>query len=155
MIVIGVILGCLIRVFQSTLFVGLFFGWIGPFASPEQVANALTAIIQAVGDPVLRRQVEERLDLVHQRLEALLAEAAAHGELDAVEPAPLARLLFASVEGAMVIWSVRGDGQAADRVDDVIDQVLAPYRRPPVVPSASPARRRSTATPLSSRGTHT
>src|SRR5262245_18011029 len=46
----------------------LFFGWVGPYASREQLANALTAITEAARDPVLRRQVEARLDLVHQRI---------------------------------------------------------------------------------------
>ena len=68
------------------------------------MANALTAIIRAVGDPVLRRQVEERLDLVHQRLEALLAEAAAHGELDGVEPARLIAVVPAVARGSCM-WN--------------------------------------------------
>jgi AcrR family transcriptional regulator len=107
----------------------LVLSWVDSFATPEELANSLTAYPEVTFDPRLRRLAQQRVALVHDRFRALLQAALDRGELAGVEAPALARQLHASLVGAFMTWSISSEGTLRQQVQGTLDALLGPYRR--------------------------
>ncbi len=101
----------------------------GPVATREAFANHLGILVLDVAEPAFRQVSERWFGRTLEQLEALLAEARAAGELKpAADPERLARAVLVAYNGALILWSVAGDGPLADGLRDDVDAVLSPWR---------------------------
>ena len=101
----------------------------GPVATREAFANHLGILVLDVAEPAFRQVSERWFGRALEQLEALLAEARAAGELTpAADPERLARAVLVAYNGALILWSVAGDGPLADGLRDDVDAVLSPWR---------------------------
>jgi AcrR family transcriptional regulator len=102
-------------------------GATAPFATPEQMVNALSGFTEVATEPDLRPMAQERFALTRTRLESVLQAAIASGELAPVDPGMLAQQLQSVLMGACLVWSISGDGELEHHVQQVVDAALSPY----------------------------
>jgi AcrR family transcriptional regulator len=101
----------------------------GAVATREAFANHLGILVLDVAEPAFRQVSERWFERALDELEALLAEARVAGELEpAADPERLARAVLVAYNGALILWSVTGDGALADSLRDDVDAVLSPWR---------------------------
>lgn len=97
--------------------------------TPEAMANHLAFLQMDLGDPDLHRHALAHARTVRERIEALLREGVAAGEVAEGDPAELARAVHAVYNGALVGWAVEGDGSVERYLRGCLEAVLAPLRR--------------------------
>ncbi|MCF6475997.1 TetR/AcrR family transcriptional regulator [Nonomuraea sp. MG754425] len=97
-------------------------------AIPEEPAGSLGFLQFDLTDPDFRAHAAEHARRTRDQIAALLADAAAAGELAAgSEPAPLARAVQVACNGALILWALTGDGPLPDAMAAALDQTLRPY----------------------------
>lgn len=99
----------------------------GLAASPKEMANHLAFLQVDLTDAAFHRITARLFRWNHDALAGLLAEARRDGELASGEPAALARLLLAVVNGSLLTWAVYREGPAAVWLARDVDAALAPY----------------------------
>jgi AcrR family transcriptional regulator len=111
--------------------------------SPEELANHLAFLVIDLTDPEFHRHALEHARAFQAELNALLDAAVAAGELTTCDTARLARLVQATIHGALVAWAVYREGTALEWVRQDLETLLAPYaaqdrRAPARAPGDSP-----------------
>jgi AcrR family transcriptional regulator len=95
--------------------------------SPKEMANHLAFLQVDLTDAAFHRITARLFRRNHAALAGLLAEARRNGELASGEPAALARLLLAVVNGSLLTWAVYREGTAAAWLARDVDAALAPH----------------------------
>ena len=104
-------------------------GLAGFLDDPDEAANHLAFLALDLADPEFRVHAAAHAAALRAEVEALLAEAAAAGELDGRPRRPLADALVAVYNGALLGWAIDRRGRAPDRVRQGM-QLLFAGRRP-------------------------
>jgi AcrR family transcriptional regulator len=97
-------------------------------ADPAGHANLVFFSIAARTDPTLRPAAVGRRRLFEDETAALLEEAREAGELIACDTRRLSRTLLAALSGTALHWVGEPDGPLEDRLGEVVDEVVGPYR---------------------------
>jgi AcrR family transcriptional regulator len=101
----------------------------GPVATRETFANHLGILVLDMAEPAFRQVSERWFARTHDELRGLLAAARGAGELrPEADPERLARAVLVAYNGALIVWSVTGDGPLADSLRADVDAVLSPWR---------------------------
>jgi AcrR family transcriptional regulator len=102
-----------------------------PLAQRTALANSMALLLEDVRRRPLRALAARQAEAVELQLQAQLARAAREGALAThVDPRALARTLWATWNGALIQWALRGDGVTLERwLRDALDAVLALARR--------------------------
>jgi AcrR family transcriptional regulator len=97
---------------------------------PDRAAavNLGSFYLETMADPEFRRMAAERERLRMAGLRALLDEAVALGQLRAVDPDALGRVLLAATYGAYQMWAFDDGRTLAEWLQDALDAILAPLR---------------------------
>ncbi len=101
------------------------------FPKPGNMAHTLSTYIDVIEDAELKQLVHERFALLEGHITALLAQAVAAGETAMTDVPEGAHVLFAAIQGAMLDWSVRGEGRLADQFYSVFTRIVQPRIAPP------------------------
>ncbi len=96
--------------------------------TPREMANHLAFFQMDVTDPVFHRITLEDGKNNETIVGGLLREAVRAGELRALSPRVLARILLAVTSGSLLAWAVFRRKSAREWLARDIDAVLAPYR---------------------------
>jgi AcrR family transcriptional regulator len=96
--------------------------------SPSAYINLLLFHLAAWEDPELRALEAQRQRMFEDQIAVLLQEACNAGELADCAPRGLARLLLAAMTGTALQWAADPDGDIGERLVEVIDEVVEPYR---------------------------
>jgi AcrR family transcriptional regulator len=100
-------------------------------ATPEALARNLAYLQIDLTDPEFRAHLLANARATRRHLAALLAEAAAAGELRAdADTRALARLVETAISGSLMTWACYQEGSAAAWLRRDVDAVLRPYVRP-------------------------
>jgi AcrR family transcriptional regulator len=96
------------------------------------LANSMSLLLEDVRRRPLRALAASQAESVERQLEARLTHAAREGALAPhVDPRALARTLWATWNGALIQWALRGEGVTLERwLRAELDAVLA-LARPP------------------------
>lgn len=100
-----------------------------PVADPAVLARHVALLAVDLDDPEFRQHAAAHARAVRAELSALVAEAAAVGELAAVDPEELARALWLTYNGALLAWAVEPSGPLVERLRADLERALAPHRR--------------------------
>lgn len=108
-----------------------------PFDTPESFAHNLAFLQVDLTDPEFHGHAVAFFDAFRAGVRALLQEA-----LDAKELAPcdvdeLARVVEVTYNGAVIVWAIRREGDAAGSLRRDVALVLSPWRAKPRRPSPS------------------
>ena len=95
--------------------------------TPDEMANHLAFLQLDLTDAGFRRHARAAFRRTEKDVKELLVDAVEGDELRACDPARLAPVLVAVVQGALLAWAVEQRGAARRRVARRIDTVLAPY----------------------------
>lgn len=96
--------------------------------TPEELANHLAFFQMDLTDPEFHEPALEFFRAEREALRALLAEAAARGELSvAAYPARLAEAVQVAMNGARMVWAVVREGTLEERTREAVEVVLSPY----------------------------
>ncbi len=94
--------------------------------TPQAMIHSFSAYLQIdLADPTLRRYLVSAGRTNERLIAALLAEAVAARSLGPVDPAGLARALFALTSGSLLAWATVRKGNAAAWLGRDIDLILA------------------------------
>jgi hypothetical protein len=119
----------------------------GMAGSPEELANHLSFLVIDLTDPEFHHFALAHARSFHAEMKRLLDDAVAAGELNACDTNALARVVQATLHGALVSWAIYREGSAREWVKRDLDCLLSPYllrrhrRRGPTVPRAAGAAR--------------
>lgn len=95
--------------------------------SREEVANHLTFLHLDLTDAEFHEHARTHALLVREEIAALLEDAAGAGELaEGTDCARLARALQVTLNGALIVWALTGEGTLPDLVGALLDDTLAP-----------------------------
>jgi AcrR family transcriptional regulator len=95
---------------------------------PNSQANILSFFIGARQDPQFSERLAEINTVYLDEISGLLQSAIDAGELRPTDPQQLAHVLFASTTGEVVLWAAHPEGEIVDRLGDLFDAVVAPYK---------------------------
>ncbi len=100
----------------------------GMGARPGDVAHHLAYLHLDLSDPQLHTAVRRQSRAGQAALRALLEDAVAPGELrtDADAPA-LAGMVETVLAGSLLVWAIRGEGEARDWLRRDLDALLRPW----------------------------
>lgn len=96
--------------------------------TPEALANHLAFLQMDLADPEFHALALDDATRVRERIEALLRQALAAGELDGADPVALGRSLQVTFNGALVSWAIERDGALTDYLRRELEARLEPYR---------------------------
>ncbi|MEV1001596.1 helix-turn-helix domain-containing protein [Nonomuraea sp. NPDC050202] len=97
-------------------------------STPEELSGSLGFLQLDLTDPDFRAHAAEHARRTRDEIAALLAAAAAAGELTAeAESGSLARAVQVAYNGALILWALTGDGPLPDAMRDAVGQTLRPY----------------------------
>jgi hypothetical protein len=88
----------------------------------------LSFFIGARQDPQFSERLAEINTVYLDEISGLLQSAIDAGELRPTDPQRLAHVLFASTTGEVVLWAAHPEGEIVDRLGDLFDAVVAPYK---------------------------
>jgi AcrR family transcriptional regulator len=114
--------------------------------TPEQVAHSLAFLQLDLTDPEFREQARQRSRGFHAGLVALVKDGIAAGEFIPCDASRLARALQATLNGAILDWTIHRAGTMAAWIRRDLRMMLTPYCRPASAPDTSAVsapRRRS------------
>jgi AcrR family transcriptional regulator len=99
-------------------------------STPEALLRNLAYLQLDLTDEVLRGHLVENARAVRHEIEALLAAAAAAGELRRdVDVRSLGRIVEVIIGGSLMSWATYREGKAADWIGRDLEAVLAPWLR--------------------------
>jgi AcrR family transcriptional regulator len=93
-------------------------------AAPQQVANAISAYTDNIGDDEMRAAFATELAVMERHISELLAQAAERGEIDGPVTAERVSTVLAAVEGTMLIWAIAPRGDIKERVRRAVEIAL-------------------------------
>jgi len=93
-------------------------------ATREQLANHLAFLQLDLVDADLQRLARDHARALRRALAALVADAAAAGELDAVEPGEMARALHVTYNGSLLTWAIDPRGTLRQRLRADLEATL-------------------------------
>jgi AcrR family transcriptional regulator len=96
--------------------------------TPEEISNALAFLQMDLTDADFRRHAVAAAEIGDAELRAIIADAVTAGELRGCEPAPLARVLGATLHGSLVSWAIRRKGTPGEWIRKDLETILRPYR---------------------------
>jgi AcrR family transcriptional regulator len=102
----------------------------GLFASARELGerrrfiNSLSLLLLDIQDRQLRRAAATYADQVEAQLCQLLEAAIDAGELPRTDPAARARLIYATWNGALIQWALRGTGRVEAWLGPVLDDAI-------------------------------
>ena len=99
-------------------------------SDPDEVANHLAFLALDLADPRFRAHAAGDTSAMHERIEALLKEAAGRGEIELRRRRPVAELLQAAYHGTLLMWAIDREGRPEQRLREQVRLILRPYRRP-------------------------
>jgi len=102
----------------------------GLIEKPEALANQLSFLPIALGDPEFRRLAVEQAQCAQAGIRKLLAAAVAAGELAPCNTTKVASAIHVTYTGALLTWAVLREGTVKDWVRSNLNIALQPYRRP-------------------------
>jgi AcrR family transcriptional regulator len=102
----------------------------GLAASPKEMANHLAFLQIDLTDAAFHRITSRLFRANEAALAGMLAEARHDGELVCGDPAELARLLLAVVNGSLLTWAVYREGPATAWLARDLELALAPHLPP-------------------------
>ncbi len=115
-------------------------------ADSVHYANLVTLHLAAAADPMLRPAIERRRRLFEDEIAGLLADAKAAGELVECDPNRLGWVVLAALTGVAQMTAIGAPGAAIeDRLGDMVDEVVAPYRPGTLRHASAPTGSRRTA----------
>jgi AcrR family transcriptional regulator len=111
--------------------------------TPEALLRNLAYLQGDLADDVLRGHLVENARATRREIEALLAAAAAAGELrhDA-DVRVLARTVETVIGGSLMSWATYREGEAIDWIGRDLEAVLAPWLMRPLAEGATASRRK-------------
>lgn len=109
------------------------------FSTPDEAANQLAFLQSELGDAEFRAATQALFEAMEAGTLRLLWQAAKAGELEDAKGKELARACVNAYWGALVYWSVRGEGALSDLLRSQLESVLAPFRAEPPLTSAPSA----------------
>ena len=99
-------------------------------STPEALLRNLAYLQLDLADEVLRGHLVENARAARHEIEALLAAAAAAGELRRdVDVRSLGRIVEVIIGGSLMSWATYREGRAADWIGRDLEAVLAPWLR--------------------------
>jgi AcrR family transcriptional regulator len=99
------------------------------FAStPEEISNGLAFLQMDLVDPDFHRHALSSSEVADAELQRMVTDAIRAGELKDCQPAPLARVIGATLHGSLMGWAIRRQGAPGDWIRKDLETVLAPYR---------------------------
>jgi AcrR family transcriptional regulator len=102
--------------------------WAQFMGTPEEISNGLAFLQIDLTDPDFRRHAIANAEFMEGETRRLIAAALEAGELTGCEPAPLARVLGATLHGSLVSWAIHRKGALGDWLRRDLEEVLQPYR---------------------------
>lgn len=109
------------------------------FNSPAEAANQLAFLQSELGDADFREATQALFQTMETGTLHLLWKAAKSGELEDARGRELARACMTAYWGALVYWSVQGEGVFAEILKQQLESVLAPYRVSEEVATSAPS----------------
>jgi AcrR family transcriptional regulator len=105
----------------------------GPLGGPEVQANLLAFYLSDLGDPEFRALTVENSRKAVEGFKRMLDEAVEAGEIAEtyVDTAQLSETIYSLIMGALLTWTVTGDGNYRTRIRRELDVLLRPFRRGP------------------------
>ncbi|GAA2440336.1 TetR/AcrR family transcriptional regulator [Actinomadura vinacea] len=102
----------------------------GTVRTPEEMANSLAFLQLDLTDPEFRELATLHFGIVGEEITALLAEAAAAGDLaPGADTAALARSVHIAYNGVLIVWAMTGEGGTLEQALHAgLDRLLAPHR---------------------------
>ncbi len=91
-------------------------------------ANLIGFYLVAWQDEELRQHADERRQIFEDEFQQLLAEAQTRGELRPCNERDLAHMLLCAILGVTFLWVGNPIGQIEDRMGEMFDTMVAPYR---------------------------
>jgi AcrR family transcriptional regulator len=93
-------------------------------AAPQQVANAISAYTDNIGDDEMRAAFATELAVMERHISELLAEAADRGEIEGPVTAERVSTVLAAVEGTMLVWAIAPRGDIKQRIREAVEVTL-------------------------------
>ena len=115
--------------------------------TPDALLRNLSYLQADLADNILRRHLVENARATRHQMEALLAAAAASGELRAdIDVRSLARTIETVINGSLMSWATYREGKAADWISRDLEAVLTPWLKGPHLRGAATSRRKRATT---------
>jgi AcrR family transcriptional regulator len=96
--------------------------------TPEAVANTLAFLRMDLSDEDFHRHAQTASRGTYDGLRALVTDAVDAGELAGCDPDRLASALHATLDGSLLTWAIRREGDLVTWLRRDLETVLTPYR---------------------------
>jgi AcrR family transcriptional regulator len=93
-------------------------------AEPRQLANAISAYTDNIGDAEMRAAFATELATMERHIGELLAEATERDEIAGPVTPELVSTVLAAVEGTMLIWAIAPRGDIKARIHEAVQVAL-------------------------------